>query len=94
MIVADVPQATAPKLVETAIAVWGDAKALTDLKREADSLGWLTSWATTGPQNYSLMIAVDGSTPSNDVRSFVDAVNKKKFGNLNAGFATFGDPPK
>lgn len=92
MLAADVPPAAISVQSEQyAVIVWGEANALTDLKKNVDAQGAVTQWRTAGSaKSFLLFIAATGPSASPDMQRLKDAINHKKYGDLDAAWGKLG----
>jgi len=92
MIDAPSPAAISVRVEQHAVIVWGDAKALIELKNNVDAEGGMTQWRTTGPaKTFLLFIAATGPKASPDMQRLINDINDKKHGDLTAGWGNVGD---
>ncbi len=94
MILADAPPAAVSATAEqSAVVVWGEASGLTELKKNVETEGAITQWRTAGAgatKTFMLWILASGPSPTSDMQRLMDEINRKKHGDLNAGWGKLG----
>ena len=74
------------------VIAWGDDGAMEALKAGFESRGW--TWATMllGEKTQALVLTPPSGFDDKGLCALANEINAGRFGQLNAGFATFGDP--